>query len=69
MIKDKEDLGLKRSLTPQPTRGHEKLSWCLASGEQAGHVLRTDTNWEVGSKFGFVALAAGSPSQGRAHGV
>lgn len=52
----------------QPTSGDVKLNWCLASGEQAGHVLRTDTNWEVASKFGFVALAAGSLSNRRAHG-
>lgn len=68
VIKDKKDLGLQRSLMAQPTSGDVKLNWCRARGEQAGRVLRTDTNWEVVSKFGFVALAAGSRSRRRAQG-
>lgn len=34
-------LDLQRSLKAQPTSRDVKLTWCLASGKQAGHVLRT----------------------------
>lgn len=67
MIQDKGDLGLQRSL-PKPTSEDLNLKWCLASGEQAGHVLRADSDWEVVSKFGFVALATGYLSHKKAHG-
>lgn len=44
-----------------------KLSQCLASSMHAGDVLRTDTNWEVVSRFVLVALAAGCLFPRRAH--